>query len=451
MNWLGTTKRLSGQKPIGMGMRSTQKSEKKVTSSCDQQIPGRRRKKIFTYPEILKENSDPWQARRKMASDAIRIGNKPAARKYGCDVQTIKHWRRRLDQDPQEGFKNRSRRPKTSPRRTASELEARILKYRDDKGMSGMNLKMQYEVTEVCAATINRICKRHGRVAPRKRKHQIKKDLRMVKEALPSLTHFELDGKQINDIPEFYPDWFKLGLPLWQITLRDKKTTAQFIAYGTGETTLVVSTFLTYVLEYFRRMGLDTSKMTISTDHGSFAGGKRKSFNEGQLEYFLDTYYGIKHRFIYHKNSHGLVERAHGLIEQYFYKRESFKSTGDFFMGAMNYQTWFNLIRKNGHRWFRTPLEILKETRPDLDPNILVLPPIDLDAHADIYFYKTDPNYKPMTKRQFFQDVTPEGYERLFSRDLPNDLEYFIGNAKKSSYTLGGEDVMRFDEYFIDQ
>ncbi|MCX6355582.1 MAG: hypothetical protein NTZ78_11870 [Candidatus Aureabacteria bacterium] len=80
------------------------------------------------------------------------------------------------------------------------------------------------------------------------------------------------------------------------------------------------------------------------------------------------------------KNAQADVETVHNLIEDEFFDIESFRNRKDFFCKVNTYQNFFNLARKNGSRNYKSPLDLLTEKAPSLNPRILYLPVLDLDA-----------------------------------------------------------------------
>ena len=87
------------------------------------------------------------------------------------------------------------------------------------------------------------------------------------------------------------------------------------------------------------------------------------------------------------------VETLHSLIETEFYKRRSFTSISDFFLQAYQYDYHFNYIRKNSHKDWQPPVYFLNQDRPDTAVEVLDLPPIYLDHHAEIYWCKMNPEH----------------------------------------------------------
>ena len=59
---------------------------------------------------------------------------------------------------------------------------------------------------------------------------------------------------------------------------------------------------------------------------------------------------------------------------------EGFTGLTDFLNKATFYQNYFNFVRPNSYKGDRTPWQIIQEERPDLSPEVLLIPPLMLDA-----------------------------------------------------------------------
>ena len=55
------------------------------------------------------------------------------------------------------------------------------------------------------------------------------------------------------------------------------------------------------------------------------------------------------------------VESSHALIEQEFFDIAPFSGRDDFLNRVTTFQHWFNLLRKNGYKGNKTPLDLLIE------------------------------------------------------------------------------------------
>ena len=73
------------------------------------------------------------------------------------------------------------------------------------------------------------------------------------------------------------------------------------------------------------------------------------------------------------------VETVHRIIEDEFYEVESFKGREDFLAKATTYNLWFNVVRKNSYKGYKTPWQIIQERNSSIRPDIVTLPPVFLD------------------------------------------------------------------------
>ncbi len=60
----------------------------------------------------------------------------------------------------------------------------------------------------------------------------------------------------------------------------------------------------------------------------------------------------------------------------------------DFMSKIRTYNIFFNNFRKNSYKDNKSPLEILKETAPEIDTKVTLLPPINLDKVLCPYINK---------------------------------------------------------------
>ena len=68
------------------------------------------------------------------------------------------------------------------------------------------------------------------------------------------------------------------------------------------------------------------------------------------------------------------IETIHRLIEEEFYEVETFKSKEDFKQKITPYQYFFNLVRPNYSKDGKSPLYIIQEREPDINPEIVLFP-----------------------------------------------------------------------------
>ena len=102
--------------------------------------------------------------------DSLHFSVAHACREFGISRKTGYKWLRRARQQPQQPLTDLSRRPHTSPGRTADDLEKQILEVRDRYGWGGRKIRAflrQHGVATPSRQTVQRVLSRCGRVCPR--------------------------------------------------------------------------------------------------------------------------------------------------------------------------------------------------------------------------------------------------------------------------------------------
>jgi hypothetical protein len=367
----------------------------------------------ITYHEVYAQEKDPAWLRERIVRFAKKKGIRASAREFGCSVNTVSLWYKRAQGADKPDFHNRSRAAKHVWNRSKPELEQQVVSAWEKEHMGGHNLKHQYNLP-VAGITAHRILARYQKTNLRKRKYRLSKDLRKIKAKKKCFHTVQIDGKILTDIPHFYPYYTKYELPRWQFTFTCEKSGATFYSYCNSEDSISGCTFLIYTLEHLKRYGIKVKR--VKTDRGSFAVG-RKSLLNTKFQDLVKNAYKAQHIAVVHKNQNADVERFHGLVEQYFYSLCTVESKSDFYRQATEKQIWFNYFRKNSGKNWKTPLEILRKDYPKVDPQVLALRPIDLNRHSDIFYYKIDKDYKPLTLEDFFIDNTEEELAKIKEQD----------------------------------
>lgn len=110
------------------------------------------------------------------------LGGSPigeVAARYGTSRQSLHTWRQRFQQEGMPGLADRSRRPRTSPNRTAAEVEALICQLRRDHPRWGAR-RISYELGRSgvkptpSRATTHRVLVRNGLIDPQAQQHKRK-------------------------------------------------------------------------------------------------------------------------------------------------------------------------------------------------------------------------------------------------------------------------------------
>ncbi len=156
---------------------------------------------------------------------AQRKGNKPAARHYGCDVRTVREWRKRFERQGTGALENKSRSPHRCPHKTSKEAEEQIVqKHKEAPCYGPKRLKHFNPFLKASEEAIYRVLKERGLLRKTRKKYRTKQDLRNVRAGYQALSHHQEDVKHLYDIPYYWPQMTTWKLPKYEYTIRDTKS-----------------------------------------------------------------------------------------------------------------------------------------------------------------------------------------------------------------------------------
>lgn len=321
--------------------------------------------------------------RQKIVRYAQQHGNKPAARHYGCDVRTVREWKKRFKERGAGGLKNKSRAPHRCPHKLSQEIEEQIVKKREIAPCYGpKRLKFFNPSIDASEGAIYRVLKERGMVRRQKKKYRVKQDLRAVKARYQSLTHHQEDVKHLYDIPYYWSQMTRWKLPKYEYTIRDTKSGFTIVAFA-DEYSEQYSTMLTETyLRHLKSFGIDLKDVTIQTDNGSEFGARKRDIKTPGFVNTIVLEWGASHNYIPPgcSNANADVESFHATVEHELFNLESFTSREEFFCKTQAYQYFYNFARPNFSKAGKTPLQIVLEDRPGISPEVLNFPVYDLDA-----------------------------------------------------------------------
>ena len=328
------------------------------------------------------------EARLHMVRYAQRNGNKAAAREYGCSKNTVKLWRRRFEAEGMRGLNDRRDVPRNIPHKTSGADEEYIVNCRNKVPCYGpRRLKLFFGIA-ASEGAIKRILREYGLTRKKRKKYQRRNDLRQEKAKYKAFTHHQEDTKHLYDIPKYWPQMKRLGLPRYQYTIRDTKSGFMALGYGSECSEIYAELFTAAYIEHLKRYSIEAKGLEFQSDNGSEFGGKKRSILDKGYVHMIVERYGARHTYTPPgmKNANADVESAHGLIESEFYDIEDFRTRAEFFEKAQLYQDFFNMLRPNFSKGGRTPWEIISEDRPDISPEVLLFPVVDIDALFRVKF-----------------------------------------------------------------
>ena len=339
------------------------------------------------YHILIKHNTAPETLRYALVRQYY-AHNKNAtrtARAFGTKRQTVIKWVRRYEAEGRQGLADRSRAPRTTPaHKTPREIENAIIalvrnkKYRIGQDRIRMELPDDMKVS---TATINRILHTHNLIKKRKRKYHKQRQCAQYKKTLRAVRNWQVDVKELRDIPNVVALVEAGILPNFQYTARDQVTGAMFVAYAWEHSLINSVRFVSTLFEHLKCYGIHSSEVTIQTDNGSeFIGSihaKEPSLFTTVIEH---TYHGRHHTIpVGKKEWQGVVESAHGRIEYEFYDVERFSSLDEFLSKAYTYVLYWNLDRKKLSNK-KSPMMLIREKCHILDTSVADFRPFMLDS-----------------------------------------------------------------------
>lgn len=319
---------------------------------------------------------------------ALKNGVKPAARTYDTTPKTVRKWIKRFKKDGFQALADLSRRPKHSPNALSAEEIAFLVGLKEKyKRMGAVQVK-SVENLKRSPRTIRKTW-RNKDVSSRKRrkKTDTKQNLRNVKKQFDLFQQSCEDTKDLFDIPEYWPQMKRKKLPKVQYTFREVSCGIQFLGFANERSLTHARLFAEYINEHLKKFNLLTAGDIRQTDNGSEYIGSWAAKNPSAYTLAIE-----KHKLIHNTIPPGAhrwqadIETVHNLIEFEFYEIESFKDRMDFMNKVFTYQTFFNFQRPNSYKENKTPWQLVKEKRPHLPKEALLLPPVDLDALLDKKF-----------------------------------------------------------------
>jgi hypothetical protein len=333
----------------------------------------------------MRLSKDKKQQRYQMVIHAKEHGVKPTARLYATGPKTVRKWLYRFNTGGYQELTDKSRRPLHSPKATTSEEIKKIVaskaKY---KRVGAEHVKILAKL-EKSPKTIRKIWRdNHISSRCRRKKHVTKQNLREIKKQFALFERSCEDTKDLFDIPEYWPQMTRLRLPKVQYTFREVSCGVQFLGFARERSLAHATLFAEYINEHLKRYDLIIEKGIRQTDNGvEYCGSwsaKTPSAYTLAIESSNLTHGTIPpgaHRF------QSDVETVHNLIETEFYEIEEFTDRNDFMEKAYTYQLFFNIERPNTYKEHKSPWQLAQEKLPNISKDVLLLPPVDLDALLD--------------------------------------------------------------------
>lgn len=345
----------------------------------------------LTYFDIYQMKGERYILRQKLIEHARTKGIKAAMRAFRCSRNTVRKWLRRVPPGKPSSLQELSRRPHSCPHQTPLAVERRIIHLKRETGFGAERLKAEFDLP-CSAGAIKRISRQHHLVPPRKRKHRTKHDLREVKRSWRLFGQLSADSKHLYDIPYYWPQMRRLGLPKYQYTAREIVSGITFTGYADELSKTYSCLLAERINAHLTGHGIDLAKLEWQTDNGSefLEHARDKGFPS------LVKAFGCGHHYIPVKAHtwQSDVETVHRLVEDEFFDRETFASKDEFWKKLTIYWYYFNIARPNRHKNSQTPIQIIMEKNPGIQHSIAAWQPLDLGRVLRFY----TPHYHPLKR-----------------------------------------------------
>ena len=337
---------------------------------------------------MIRQYKDPKLWRYELVRYAKKHGVKPAARYFNTTPKTVRKWLNRWEPGSMRGLVEHSRAPKNPHRYITEKQREQVIDLKKQYPSFGaQRIKDNFNLP-ISVKAIRKIWHQEGLVKKKRRKHKTKQDLREVKAQWRLFEQTSIDTKNLDDIPELWPQIKDLKLPLVQYTAREVVSGMQYIAYAQERSLIYATLFAKRIISHLTECGVDLDNCRFQTDNGSEFIGSWNAQHDSSFTTTVTAVEGLKHTTI-PPGAHTWqsdVETVHRLIEDEFYEVETFQNRYDFLIKASSYNLWFNVARTNSYKGKRTPWEIAYKRNPKLDRRLPALSPVFLD---ELFFQRT--------------------------------------------------------------
>jgi len=326
------------------------------------------------YFDLVREMNNPYNHRLRLVESAKQRGIKSTAQLFATTIPTVRKWLRRFQQRGLSGLQELSRARHQQPQKTSPALEAQLIELRKTLPTFGARRLIREFDLPISHGAMERIWRQHGLMPKRRRKYQRKQDLAHIKARWAVFQQISADTKDLDDIPHYWEQAQRFGLPIVQYTARDVRSGLLFWSFAQKRSAAASAVFASRIQQHLDRYGVSLRDLVWQTDNGGeFKGDFPKALGDSQHVRIPPA----AHTF------QSDVETVHRLEEDEFFDLESFSGRGDFLAKTHTYQLYFNLARPNSHKEFQTPWQIIERLTPRSPLHLCLLPPVFLDYYLN--------------------------------------------------------------------
>ncbi|ABP66564.1 transposase [Caldicellulosiruptor saccharolyticus DSM 8903] len=336
---------------------------------------------IISYHELRKISP---QKARELVRKVFESNNKNVS-KTAKILGVSRHTVRRAVYGPLE---DKSKKPKSSPKKLSSELENFIVEESKKTGFRYRRLSFyllrKYGI-KISENTIKSILRRNSVARKTKRTKKGERSLYDYETLIP-FSEFQLDTKHLLDkesLPkEVYEHMKRYNLPCYEWNIIDVATRTRFTAYSYELSSAFGFMFISLVALWLRTHNV-RNIIKIRLDNGAeFCGGserKLKQWNE------MLSFLGVELNPIPPKAKHlmGIIENSHRADDEYFLMihAERCKTKDEFIQRAQKWQDTWNFFRPHNGKGMngRTPFEKFIASKSLVSSHIFQFPTLLLE------------------------------------------------------------------------
>lgn len=339
-------------------------------------------------------------------------------RRFGISAETGYKWLQRSDAGD-VGLTDRSRRPLTSPKRSAANVEAAVLAIRDAHPAWGARkiaaCLAGERIKAPACSTVHAILARHGRIGPLPGGPRA--TLRFEKEAPNLLWQMDFKGSVA----------MGNGQRLHPLTVVDDHSRfALCLAAGVSQTNAAVQAILTPV---FQRYGLPQAMFVDNgTPWGDSSGARWSRFGVWLLKLGID----VIHSRPFHPQSRGKIERFHRSLNAEVLALRMLRDLDDAQSAFDAWRSVYNFERPHEALAFATPARHYRISRRPM-PERLPEPQYD---QGEVVRKISRTDARIAFKGRFWRVPQAFGGERLAIRPLNTDGLYGVYFASHHVATI---------------
>jgi len=283
-----------------------------------------------------------------------------------------------------------SKAPKRSPRRSAPELEEKVIEVKNQTRLGPKRLSIhlrKYHGLTVPYGTIRHILRRNKhRLTCALHSHRTKLAKREFVDwySAKPFEVVQIDVKFIRDQKALTKEQIihldRHNIPNYQWSALDVNSRFRLIAYSREKTWTNGLCFYLWAISWLRSNGVNVT-IAFTVDHGEEFGGQ--SWVKVQERRKLISGFGCRliqnHKGHPEENAH--LERSHRTDDEEFYipRALHLKSEAQLLDEALGYTYYYNNVREHSSLGYTTPFEHLKRQMPQIDDGIRFVIPILLD------------------------------------------------------------------------